>query len=94
MVAITCPPSTVAPGQVWVRTEDRKVSWPLKAQVRRYFSWCPAYRPAHRHHPSDLAGSPPSLRVRRYGRQPAYWLLGEQAIRQADLEAVLDRSGG
>ena len=39
-------------------------------------------------------GAPPSRRIGPYGRQPAYWLLRERGIRQADLTPALGRAGG
>lgn len=42
----------------------------------------------------DFVGPPPSPRVGPYGRQPAYWMLRRQGIRQHHLGAVLGRSPG
>ncbi len=49
---------------------------------------------ASRSRTAGLAGPPPSQRVGRYGRQPAYWALRAQGISQGQLGTRLGRSGG
>lgn len=49
---------------------------------------------ASRRRVPGLVGPPPSRRVGPYGRQPAYWMLRNQGIRQNDLGVILGRSDG
>ncbi len=49
---------------------------------------------ASRHRPAVAAGAPPSQRVGPYARQPAYFVLREQGVRQRDLASITGRSTG
>ena len=49
---------------------------------------------ASRPRPPRRGGAPPSRRVGSHGRQPAYWVLREEGVRQGDMAARLGRSTG
>ena len=49
---------------------------------------------ASRSRPAAARGAPPSQHVGRYGRQPAYFVLRDQRVRQQDLAGAVGRSTG
>ncbi len=49
---------------------------------------------ASRHRPMAARGAPPSHRVGPYGRQPVYFLLRDEGVRQGDLASLTGRSTG